>query len=333
MFPCVHNRLKCLPLVFGGRRSRFTLKWRRFFTAKNCEPSHAVLAFKRNRQLSHDSSQPLCLTMVVTNRRVDQGVLIAKEARQGTTTLVQRLCWLLVVLSVTALSAVALISAFMGDWPWRFHWLDNGAIDPLLLAVVEEARVQLAGVGMLSVFGFAFALLHNSKVFNRPAPSHEATTQVLDDSNDDAHVWPNERKPTLVIVRSQHKPRSAFMELSKVPLTEYSPTHSVDEPTQQHVLEYLSHTPALIKSLQRAHAANRQDELLALLHSLTLHSQSVRFQSMEACCRQLQQSLQKGRVKETAQLMVELPVLLQDRLEREEDPINSFDDNAYPKAA
>ncbi len=283
--------------------------------------------------------------MAVKNGPVENGVLLPEETLRGTTTFVRRLGWLLLVLVFTACGSVALISAYVGDWPWRFHWLDNGEIDPLLLSVVEEARVHLAGVFMLAVFGFAFALLHNSHVLNRPAPMYRAADQDTQNVSVDvsAHpsdlasaqvsVQPGEHNPPIQLVQFQQNPESTYMQHPKTMLATDSVRSSMTEPNQQHIHAYFLHTPALIKAMQRAYAANRQDELLALLHSLTLHSQSIRFQSMEACCRQLQQSIIKGRVKESAKLMVELPILLQDKLEREDDSDDDFGEVAYSQAA
>jgi len=52
----------------------------------------------------------------------------------------------------------------MGDWPWKFHWLDGNRPDSLLLAVIEEVKLNLGAIGATGVIISAWLLRPKSNV-------------------------------------------------------------------------------------------------------------------------------------------------------------------------
>lgn len=91
--------------------------------------------------------------------------------------------WALGVLFVCATAAVALISYYMGNWPWKFQWVDGGKPDTLLLSVIVEASMDLSGIGLVGVCALALVLMHKRTGFHQSdLPAFEA--QHLDSDSD-----------------------------------------------------------------------------------------------------------------------------------------------------
>jgi len=85
------------------------------------------------------------------------------------------------VLCACAAAVVAVISYTMGDWPWNFHWFDGNKPDSLLLAVAEESRSHIAGIGMIGVFATSWLLLRKRNLFNSSDDSIEPVKSELID--------------------------------------------------------------------------------------------------------------------------------------------------------
>ena len=79
---------------------------------------------------------------------------------------VKRWRWVTCVVVACGAATVGVISYFMGDLPWKFDWLDGNRPDGVLLAVAEEARIHISGIGMVGVFGCAWALLRKRGSWN-----------------------------------------------------------------------------------------------------------------------------------------------------------------------